>query len=426
VIELIKTAKNRDEARSRLMTEMALSEVQANAILEMRLYQITALEAEKIEQEYRELLNKIEEYKSILSDEKKIYEIIKNETLELADKYGDERKTSIEEVEGDFIAEDLIADEPCIISVSHLGYIKRVPTDTYRAQRRGGRGISGMETREEDYVMHLYTAKTHDTMLIFTKNGMLHWLKVYAIPEGSRTSRGKSIANLLEIGEEDKIASIISVREFDNSHFVVMVTQNGTIKKTALSLFSNIRKKGIIAINIRENDKLISAAISTGHEEILLITKEGQAIRFSEKKISSMGRTASGVRGIKLEKEDLVVGMEIISSEEGTLLVVCENGFGKRTHFSDFRETGRAGKGIIAIKTTDRNGLVVSAQAVTQTDDLMLITSSGMMVRVHVSDIPVIGRNTQGVRVVNLKEGDKLVSMTLVQEESFSEEPVSS
>jgi DNA gyrase subunit A len=423
VVEIIKRSSNRREAAGALERELSLTETQANAILDMRLYQLTALESEKIESEYRDLLNKIEYLESLLADESRIYGIIREETLELAHKFGDDRRSSIESAESDFVAEDLIADEPCIITLTHTGYIKRVPTSTFRSQKRGGRGITGMSTRDEDFVEHLYSAMTHDTILVFTSTGMLHWLKVYAIPEGSRTSKGNSVANLLNISPEEKIASMITVREFDDERSIVLCTRSGTVKKTSLSLFSNIRKKGIIAMNVRENDRLIGAEISHGKDDIFLTTQMGYSIRFSESRVSRMGRTAAGVRGISLRKGDAVVGMDILGARDGTLLVVCENGYGKRTAFSEFRVTGRAGKGIITIKTSRRNGLIVSALAAKEGDDVMLISSSGMMVRIPVESISVQGRNTQGVRVVNLKENDKVVSMaTVVSENADVEE----
>ena len=422
VISIIRNSSDRNSAREKLESEFTLTTIQANAILEMRLYQITSMESDKIESEYQELLKKIEYLKSLLADDEKIYAIIREDIGVMSDKYGDERRSHIEEGgEWDVNIEDLIADEACVITVSHSGYIKRVPTDTYKTQRRGGRGIAAMGTKDEDFVEHLYSALTHDTMMIFTSKGMLHWLKVYAIPEASRTSKGTSIANLLHIPSDEKISSIITVREFDGERSIVMATENGTIKKTALSLFSNIRKKGIIAINIKENDRLIHAKILERENDIMLSTANGLSIRFHEAKVSRVGRTAAGVRGISLRKDDKVIGMDILKSSEGTLLVVCENGFGKRTAFEDFRVTNRGGKGIITIKTSERNGQVVSATSVNDDDDVMFITLNGMMVRIHVKDIRVQGRNTQGVTVVNLKEADKLVSCTSIKNEESEE-----
>jgi DNA gyrase subunit A len=427
VIQLIKNALNREEARVGLQQKYALSETQANAILEMRLYQITALEASKLEVEYQELLKKIEHYKSLLANEDKILDIIKKDTTELAKKYGDERRSTLEATEGDFSAEDLIADEPCIITISHAGYIKRVPTDTYKAQKRGGRGVTAMDTKDEDYVEHVYTANTHDTMMIFTQNGMLHWLKVYAIPEATRVSRGKAIANLLQIPSEDKVAGFIPVRQFDTHRSIMMTTQKGIIKKASLALFSNIRKKGIIAITVRESDKLIAACLSETGDHILLSTEQGQTIRFEETEVTSVGRTAAGVIGIRLEENDNVVGMDIIKSSEAphaTLLVLCKNGYGKRSELAEFRKTGRAGKGIIAIQTSDRNGIVVAARIVKEDEDVMLITQGGMMVRTNVKSISIVGRNTQGVRVINLKDTDFLISMTPIEKEESQPETV--
>ncbi|EKD25878.1 MAG: hypothetical protein ACD_79C01458G0002 [uncultured bacterium] len=421
IINIIKKSNDREKARTELQLSFNLSEVQANAILDMRLYQITALEADKIEKEYQELQEKIKYYKSLLEDPSKIYAIIKTDTNELAAKYGDVRRSTIEDEETDLVMEDLIADESCIITLSHAGYIKRVPANTYKAQKRGGRGVTGMITREEDYVEHVYSAMTHDTMLIFTSTGMLHWLRVFHIPEASRVAKGVSIANLLNISNEEKIASMITVREFTEDKTIVMATKKGVIKKSNLSLFSNIRKKGIIAINIKEEDALIQAAISSGKDDILLSTSKGLSIRFNEERVSEMGRSATGVRGVKLKTDDSVISMEIVKSEILNLLIVCENGFGKRSPFEEFRITNRGGKGVISIKTTERNGDVVTALAVKDDDDIMVITSSGMMVRINVKGISIQGRNTQGVKIVNLKPNDKIVSITTIEKDDSEE-----
>ena len=421
VIAIIKSASDRNQARERLEQDYKLSQAQANAILDMRLYQITALESDKIEKEYQELQEKIAYLKSLLADMAKIYAIIRDETLAVAEKYGDERRTTFEEMEGDFDAEDLIADEACVVTVSHAGYIKRVPTSTYKTQRRGGRGVAGMETREEDFVEHLFPAMTHDTMLIFTSKGMLHWLKVYSIPEASRTSKGISIANLISMPSDEKLASMITVREFDEKRSVVMATEKGIVKKTRLSLFSNIRKKGIIAVNVREDDRLIDAELTEEGDDIFLATNNGYAVRFSQALVSEMGRNATGVRGMTLRGDDKVVGMQIVKPEGGAVLVVCENGYGKRTDLEEFRVTGRRGKGVIAIKTSERNGKVVGALTVSNEYDVMLVTSSGMMVRIPVEQISMVGRNTQGVRVVNLKEEDRVVSFASVEKDGNEE-----
>lgn len=428
VIRVIKDASNRQAAHQQLMSGFGFSEEQTTAILELRLYQLTALEADKIEKELGELRQKIEELRSILADETKILAIIKEDTTTLATKYGDERRSSIEVDESEVQIEDLIKDESCIITLSHNGYIKRVPSDTYRSQKRGGRGVTGMDTRDEDYVEHIFSAMTHDTLMIFTQSGMLHWLKVYKIPEASRVSMGKSIANLLEIPKEDKIAGVLPVRQFSDEFDVVMATSKGLIKKTSLDLFGNVRRKGIVALSLRsEDDQLISVGISSKNDEFFLSSKKGQAVRFPSEKVTRVGRTASGVKGMTLEEGDSVIGMEIISPDtKGQILMVCENGYGKRTEIEEFRITGRGGKGVISIKTSERNGDVVAARVVEENEDIMVITALGMMVRMAVSDISIVGRNAQGVRIINLKGDDEIVGVTAVEkseEHKVSDQP---
>ncbi|MBM4142753.1 MAG: DNA gyrase subunit A [Lentisphaerae bacterium] len=419
VVKTIRESKNRDEARPRLMQRFKLSEIQANAILDMRLYQLTGLERQKIEDEYLELIKLISYLKDLLANEHKIYQLIKTELLELREKYGDRRRTDIAPGEEEISVEDLVADRGCIITISHTGYIKRVPIDTYRAQRRGGKGVSGMATKEEDYVEHLFVANTHDYILFFTSAGRIFWEKVYEIPEAGRTARGKAIVNLLNITSEEKIAAMIRVREFAESRHLVMVTARGVVKKTNLSAFKNVRRDSIVAVNIDTGDELVEVRMTSGADDVILCTQKGTSIRFSEKQLRDMGRATRGVRGIALRKGDAVNAMEIVD-KSATFLVCTEKGYGKRTSFDEYRVQSRGGKGIIAIRTTARNGEVVGAHAVKDTDALMLVSAKGKMIRMKVGDVRVTGRATQGVRLINLDKGDKLVAATTVEPEDES------
>ncbi|MDD4872930.1 MAG: DNA gyrase subunit A [Kiritimatiellae bacterium] len=416
IVKTIRQAGSRDEARTNLMNKFKLSEVQANAILDMRLYQLTGLERKKIDEEYLEVIKYISYLRDLLSLDSKIYGVIKTELLELKKLYGDMRRTDIAPDEGEIDIQDLVADRGCIITISHSGYIKRVPIDTYKAQRRGGKGVSGMDVKEEDFVENLFVASTHDYILFFTAAGRVYWEKVYEIPEAGRTSRGKAIVNLLNIQSDERVSAMIRVREFSESKFLVMATQKGVIKKTSLAEFSNPRSGGIIAINIDEGDYLIQVKMTNGNDEVVLATRNGLSIRFSEKKLRDQGRATRGVRGITLRENDLVETLEIVNLTS-TFLVCTENGYGKRTSFDEYRSQGRGGKGVIAIRTSDRNGMVVGARAVQEADSLMLITEKGKMIRMAVSDVRVIGRATQGVRLINLDEGDKLVSATTFEPE---------
>jgi DNA gyrase subunit A len=414
VIKLIRASKTPDEARKGLMEKFKLSEIQAQAILDMRLQRLTGLEREKIEQEYLEVIQLIEKLKGILASKVLRMNIIKEELLELKKKYGDERRTEIrEEEEEEFTVEDLIAEEDMVITITHSGYIKRLSITSYRRQARGGRGVIGIETKEEDFVEHLFIASTHNYILFYTPKGRCHWLKVHEIPVGGRLAKGKPVVNMLELGDEEKIAAFVPVREFDDKHFVVMTTQNGIIKKTLLSAFSNPRKGGINAMNIPEDDFLIDAQITDGTCDIILATREGQAIRFPEGKVRDMGRAAYGVKGITLAKKDRLIGMVVVKRDT-TLLSVTENGFGKRTDISDYRVTNRGGKGIINIKTTERNGKVIAIKEVVTDDELMLITQKGIIIRQPVVQIKTIGRATQGVKLINLDSGDKVVDVARV------------
>ncbi len=411
VVRIIRESSNRDEARPSLMSRFGLTEIQANAILEMRLYQLTGLERQKLLDEHQQIMATIEYLRDLLAHEEKIYAVIRDELLKLRNDYSDKRRTEITALEGEVNIEDLVADEPCIITLSHSGYIKRVPVDTYRAQRRGGKGVAGMATKDDDYVEMLFSAETHDTMLFFTSDGRIFWEKVYQIPEAPRTSRGKAIVNLLNIGNDEKIAALIRVREFSEEQHLMMATRRGVIKKTNLSAFKNVRRDSIIAINIDHGDELISVKPTNGEQDVMLCSRKGLSIRFSEEQLRDQGRATRGVRGMSLQVDDEIVSMEIVNPET-TFLVCTENGYGKRTEFDEYRKQSRGGKGIIAIRVSERNGEVVEAHAVKEDDTLMLVTAKGKMIRMAVSDINVIGRSTQGVRLINVDQGDKLVSAT--------------
>jgi DNA gyrase subunit A len=413
IIKLIKSSKDVDTARQGLMKNFKLSQIQAQAILDMRLQRLTGLERKKIEEEYLELIKEIARLKGILESKAKRMAIIKDELLELKKKYADERRTEIREAEEEFTIEDLIAEEDMVITITHSGYIKRLSVSAYRRQGRGGKGVIGIETKETDFVEHLFIASTHDYMLFFTQKGRCYWLKVHEIPVGGKMAKGRPIVNMLELSEEEKVAAFVPVKEFDDKHYVIMATKNGTIKKTVLSAYSNPRKGGINAIGIEEDDSLIEAKITDGNCDIVIATRDGQAIRFPENKVRQMGRTAYGVRGICLEKKDEVIGMVVIKRDT-TLLSVTENGYGKRSQISEYRVTNRGGKGVINIKTTERNGKVVSIKDVEDEDELMLITQRGIIIRQPIKTIKTIGRNTQGVRLINVTSGDKVVDVARV------------
>jgi DNA gyrase subunit A len=424
VIKTIRASKTTPEAKEALMEKFDLSQVQAQAILEMQLQRLTALERDKIEQEYLELLKKITMLKAILADPKKVLAIIKDELLALQKKYADARRTQIIAAVDDLEIEDLIAQEDVVITLSHAGYIKRLPVSAYRKQRRGGTGVAGVGMREEDFVEHLFVASTHDYLLVFTNKGKVYWLKVYEIPQAGRLSKGKAIVNLLQFETGENIAALIQVKEFVEGKFLLMATAQGQVKKTDLMAYSNPRKGGINAITIRDKDALISCRLTDGNQEIFIATREGKAIRFHESDVREMGRTASGVRGISLSKKDKVIGMELVK-KDGTLLTVTENGSGKRTRVEEYRTQSRGGKGLINIKTTAANGMAVGINAVTDDDELMLITSSGMIVRTSVKDIRATGRSTQGVRMIRLKQSDKVVAVAMMaakNEETQEEE----
>jgi DNA gyrase subunit A len=413
IIALIKKSANVDVAREGLMTKFKLSEIQAQAILDMRLQRLTGLERKKIEDEYIEVIKLIEKLKGILASPRKIMEIIKTEVMELRKKHADERRTEILSATGEFEVEDLIAEEDMVITISHGGYIKRLPVSTYRRQRRGGKGVTGASTKEEDFVEHLFIASTHSYILFITDNGRCYWLKVHEVPQAGRLSRGKAIVNMIEIGKEERIATFVHTKEFDEKHFLVIATRKGCIKKTVLSSYSNPRRAGIVAIGIDEGDSVIDASVTDGNQDVILAKRQGKAIRFPEKMVRAMGRSAGGVRGVTLEKDDDVVSM-IAAAGEGTLLVVTENGYGKRSPFEDYRVTGRGGKGIITVKNTPRNGPVVTVMQVSDNDELMIITTRGVIIRRPIQGVSVMGRNTQGVRLIQLDEGDKVGAVARV------------
>jgi DNA gyrase subunit A len=425
VITLIRESRNPAEARVGLKTQFGLSDLQAQAILDMQLQRLTGLERQKIVDELAELVALITKLRAILSSDELILEIIINELKATRDKFADDRRTEvIEDTSTEFRVEDLIADEDVVITATQTGYIKRSALDEYRQQRRGGKGLIGMQTREEDVVRHLFIANTHAYILIFSDQGKCYWLRVYDIPDVSRSSRGKSIANLVQMAEGEKIAALLRVNDFpeeEGQRFIVMGTQQGTIKKTDLKLFSNPRSAGIIAIQIDENDRLIAVAETDGTKDLVIGTMKGMAIRFSEQDARPMGRTAYGVNGINLREGDHVVAMEVVSNE-ATLLTVCENGFGKRTEVAEYRKQSRGGIGLKNVQTTDRNGLVVGIACVSDQDDLLLVTEQGQIIRMPTSGLRAIGRNTQGVRLIDLAEGDRVVSIaTLMQLEDPGE-----
>lgn len=421
IIKLIKQSKNPQAAKEGLMKNFSLSERQAIAILEMQLQRLTALEREKIDEEYLDLIKKIALYKAILESEKKVLEIIKTEVGDLKEKFGDERRTEILSEVEEMAIEDLIAEEDVVISISHSSYIKRLPVSAYRKQKRGGKGVTGADMKEEDFIEHLFIASTHDFILFFTNKGRVHWVKVHEIPQASRQSRGKAIVNLIQLEQGETISAYIPVREFKEGNYLVMATKAGVIKKTELSAFANPRKGGIIGITLEKDDELIGVELTDGHKELLLATKEGKAIRFPEDHVRDMGRAAKGVRGIRLGKKDVLMAMEVVE-KDATLLTVTENGFGKRTDFSEYRVQSRGGKGIINIKASKKNGLVVGVKSVTDKDEFMLMTEKGMIVRCAIKDIRATGRSTQGVRLIKIEDKDKVASIARVIAEEEGEE----
>ena len=411
VVKLIRDAEDPVSAREDLMSTFALSEVQAKAILEMRLQRLTGLERQKIVDELEAIRKKIEEYLYILANEEVKLKIIKDELIEIKNKYSDERRTEIAETdEGDLVLEDLIADEDTVVVYTRSGYIKRHSVDNYRAQRRGGKGIRGMDLKEEDVVEKLFIASTLSHLLVFTSIGKVHWLRVFSIPEVSRIAKGKSIANLLNLQAGESIASILSVREFEEDKFVMVATERGIVKKTSLMSYSKPRQGGVIGLTIDDGDRLIGAELCDGESDILLATEKGFSIRFSEKEARPIGRTGRGVKGIRLKTDDRVVGAEIVHPGN-MLLTVTSNGYGKRTQLEEYPVQGRGGLGVMTIRCNEKIGAVVGVQQVTENDQLLVITSDGNIVRMKVNEISVIGRNTQGVRLVGTGESNQVVSV---------------
>ena len=413
VIKTIRASKNGEAAKNALIEKFTLSEKQAQAILDMRLQRLTALERDKLEDEYKDLMEKINYFRAVLSDENKVLGIIKVEINEVREKFKDARKTEISMEDTKIDIEDLIAVEDMVITVTHNGYIKRLASDTYRSQKRGGRGISAMGTKNDDFVEYLFITTTHHYLMFFTNKGKVYKLKVYEIPESGRTAKGSAIINILNLEKGEHVTAFIPVKEFDNDHYVFMSTRMGTVKKTALVDFSNIRKDGIIALNLDDNDELIGVKLTHGNEEIILGTSDGKAIRFNESQVRSMGRTARGVRGIKLSKNDTVVGMDAVT-DDSEVLIVTENGFGKRTPINEYRVQTRGGKGIITIKTSDRNGSVIGLKVVREGEELMMISNEGIIIRLAINDISSYGRNTQGVRLMRVGDDKKLVALAKV------------
>ena len=436
IIRIIRASKSVDDAKNELIQTFAFSEAQATAIVEMRLRQLTGLEREKLQNEYDELMKFIGYCEEVLASESKQFGIIKDETLEMKEKYGDDRRTEIALSAEEFNPEDFYADEDVVITISHLGYIKRTSLTEYKTQNRGGVGMKGSATRDEDFIEHIYVANMHSTMLLFTQNGRCYWLKVYEIPEGSRASKGRAIQNVINIEPDDKIKTYLNVRnlkdeEYVNNNYIVLGTKKGIIKKTSLEAYSRPRTNGVIAITVREGDELLDAVLTNGNSEILLAGRKGRCCRFDENDARALGRTASGVRGINLDDDDEVVGMITYdpAAEDAaahSILVVSEHGFGKRSDFEEYRKTNRGGKGVKTLNITDKTGSLVAMKNVTDENDLMIINRSGLTIRMAVSDIRVAGRATQGVKLINIKEGDSIAAISAVNksEEEIVETPV--
>ncbi len=420
VIALIRASQTVEEARNGLMSRFELSELQARAILDMRLQKLTGLERDKVKQEYEELLSKIARYKEILGDVSIRMQIIKDELITIKEKYGDDTRSEIEYSASDFRIEDTIPDEEVVITISHLGYIKRTPLTEYRLQKRGGRGAKGSTTRTEDFVEYMFIATNHNYLLFFTETGKCFWLRVFEIPEGGKVSKGRAIQNLINIERTDKVKAFVNVRtleedEYIENHYIILGTRKGTIKKTTLKAYSRPRQNGIIAININEGDQLIQAKLTNGTNEVIMALKSGRAIRFNEEKVRPMGRTAAGVRGITLAgSDDEMIGMICLEDDERDILVVSENGYGKRSHLEDYRVTNRGGKGVKTINITDKTGKLIAIKDVLDKDDLMIINRSGIAIRLAVADLRVMGRATQGVRLINLKDDDVIAAVAKV------------
>ncbi|MBQ3413889.1 MAG: DNA gyrase subunit A [Clostridia bacterium] len=416
VINIIRSSY--DDAKERLMERFGLSEIQAQAILDMRLKTLSGLQREKIEEEYNELMKLIAHLRDILNSEKLVFDIIKEELLEIKQKYGDERKTKIVAAEGEIDIEDLIKEEQTVVALTHFGYIKRMPIDTYKSQRRGGKGITGMTTREEDFVKQIFTASTHDTILFFTNKGKLYRLRGYEVPEAGRTARGTAIVNLLSLDAGEKVSAVIPIQNFAEGKYLLMATKNGLIKKTALSEYNSARKTGLQGITLKEDDELIGVRLTDGEDNVVLVTEKGMCITFDEKDVRPIGRVSQGVIGIRLDDDDMVIGMEsVIAGGKATLLAITENGFGKRTELDEYRVQIRGGKGVITYKITPKTGKLVGVRIATENEDVMLITDKGTIIRLNVKDISVLGRATQGVTLMRTNDGGKVVSIETIEPE---------
>jgi len=420
VIAIIRASSTPDEAREKLMVRFELSDLQARAIVEMRLRQLTGLEQDKLRKEYEEIMAQIEHFKRILADVTLRMEIIKNELIEIKEKFGDKRRSEVVPNAEEFNPEDFYADEDMVITISHLGYIKRTPLTEFRTQARGGVGSKGSTTRDEDFLEHIFIASMHNTLLLFTEKGKCFWLKVYEIPEGTRASKGRAIQNVLNIEPDDKVLTFINVKtladkEFINSNYIILATKKGTIKKTTLEAYSRPRQNGVNAITIKEGDRLLEARLTNGESEIMIAVRSGKAIRFNEKTVRPIGRTASGVRGVTLGNEnDEVIGMVCVQDENEDILVISENGYGKRSKITDYRITNRGGKGVKTINITEKTGDLIAVKSVSNDNDLMIITLNGLTIRLNVNKISILGRATQGVRVINLKGDDRIASVARV------------
>jgi DNA gyrase subunit A len=414
VIEVIKKSRDVETARTNLMKRFKLSEIQAKAILDMRLQRLTGMERKKIEDEYRETLKLIERLNAILGSKDLQLQLIRDELLEIKEKFGDERRTEIIYDYKDFTIEELIAQEDVVVTISHEGFIKRFPVSGYRRQNRGGKGVTGMQTREDDFIEHVFVGSTHHYMVFFTDRGRCFRLKVYEIPEAGRAAKGRSLANLLPKEKDENITAILAVKDFTAPESIIMVTEKGIVKKTQLSDFANIRSNGIIAINLSKGDSLVETRLTDGQNDIVIGTYKGMAVRFRETDVRDMGRTAAGVRGVNLGKDDRVIGMVAVKRSDSNLLVVSEDGYGKRAMVSDFRLVHRGGKGVISMNVTEKTGNVIALKEVADSDDIVVMTEGGMVIRQHVAEIRVLGRNTQGVRLIRLNDGDKITGVAIV------------
>ena len=418
VIQIIRSSY--DDAKERLMERFGLSDIQAQAILDMRLKTLSGLQREKIEEEYKQLMELIEHLRAILNSERLVFDIIKEELLEIKDKFGDERKTKIVAAEGEIDIEDLIKEEQTVVALTHFGYIKRMPIDTYKSQRRGGKGITGIATREEDFVKQIFTASTHDIILFFTNKGKVYYLRGYEIPEAGRTAKGTAIVNLLSLDAGEKVSAVIPIQNFADDKYLLMATKNGLIKKTSLKEYDSNRRTGLQGITLKEDDELIGVRLTDGQDNVVLVTRNGMCITFDEKDVRPIGRVSQGVIGIRLDEDDEVIGMEsIIAGGKATLLAITENGFGKRTELEEYRVQIRGGKGVITYKITPKTGKLVGVRIATEDEDVMLITDTGTIIRINVKDISVLGRSTQGVTLMRTNDGGKVVSMETLKPEEI-------